>query len=108
MQEIKLKSNEFQPRSEYILIKPELPDKEVKTQSGIIIGQTKKSVTDRPMSGTVIAVGCDIQDIKEGDYVIYPNTDGLDLKFEDSDSLIEEAQFVLLREKSVLGKRKIG
>ena len=108
MQEIKLKSNEFQPRAEYILIKPELPDKEVKTQSGIIIGQAKKSVTDRPMSGTVIAIGCDIQDIKEDDYVIYPNTDGLDLKFEDSDPLIEEAQFVLLREKSVLGKRKIG
>lgn len=106
MQEIKLKSNEFQPRAEYILIKPELPDKEVKTQSGIIIGQAKKSVTDRPMSGTVIAVGSTIVDIKEGDYVIYPNTDGLDLKFEDSDSLIEEAQFVLLREKSVLGKRK--
>ena len=108
MQEIKLKSNEFQPRAEYILIKPELPDKdkEVKTQSGIIIGQVKKSVTDRPMSGTVIAVGSTIVDIKEGDYVIYPNTDGLDLKFEDSDPLIEEAQFVLLREKSVLGKRK--
>ena len=110
MQEIKLNSTEFQPRSEYILVKPELPDSEVKTQSGIIIGASKKSPspTNRPMSGTVIAVGCAIQDIKEGDYVIYPNTDGLDLKFLDSDPAIEEAQFVLLRDKSVLGKRKIG
>ena len=108
MQEIKLNSTEFQPRSEYILVKPELPDSEVKTQSGIIVGAVKKSPTNRPMSGTVIAVGCAIQDIKEGDYVIYPNTDGLDLKFLDSDPAIEEAQFVLLRDKSVLGKRKIG
>lgn len=108
MQEIKLNSTEFQPRSEYILVKPELPDDEAKTQSGIIIGTAKKSPTNRPMSGTVIAVGCAIQDIKEGDYVIYPNTDGLDLKFLDSDPAIEEAQFVLLRDKSVLGKRKIG
>lgn len=106
MQEIKLKSNEFQPRSEYILLRPDRGEKEVKTQSGIILGQVKKSASDRPMSGTVIAVGSTIEDIKEGDYVIYPNTDGLDLKFEDSDPLIEEAQFVLLREKSVIGRRK--
>lgn len=106
MQEIKLKSNEFQPRAEYILLRPDRGETEVKSQSGIILGQVKKSVVDRPMSGTVIAVGSAIVDIKEGDYVIYPNTDGLDLKFEDSDPLIEEAQFVLLREKSVIGKRK--
>ena len=106
MQEIKLNSTEFQPRAEYILIKPELPESEIKTSSGIILGTVKKSPTNRPMSGTVIAVGSAIQDIKEGDYVIYPNTDGLDLKFLDSDPAIEDAQFVLLRDKSVLGKRK--
>lgn len=106
MQEIKLNSNEFQPRAEYILVKPELPESEIKTASGIILGTVKKSPTNRPMSGTVIAVGSAITDIKEGDYVIYPNTDGLDLKFLDSDPAVEEAQFVLLRDKSVLGKKK--
>lgn len=106
MQEIKLNSTEFQPRAEYMLVKPELSDGEIKTASGIILGTVKKSPTNRPMSGVVLAVGSAITDIKEGDYVIYPNTDGLDLKFLDSDPAVEEAQFVLLRDKSVLGKKK--
>jgi len=96
-QEVQLLSSEFKAKNEYLLIKPEeLPTERV-TQSGLIIA-IKQSVLDRPSSGAVITVGSDIKDIEPGDFVLWPNTDGLDIKFIDGD-------FVLLRYKSVIGSK---
>lgn len=106
LQEIKMLSSEFQPRGKYIFVKPDIVNLEVKTNAGIIIS-SKKSVTDRPVSGVILAVGNEVEDLKAGDYVIFPATDGIDLKFEDSDTLIEQPQFMLLRNESIIGFKKI-
>jgi len=101
-QEVKINSTEFQPRNEYMLIQAEAPDfGEKKTEGGIIIpAQQQVSINDsRPSSGTVVSVGKDIDDIAVGDFVLWPNTDGLDLEFLDG-------PFILMRNQSVIGKKK--
>jgi len=98
-QVLDLTSAEFKPRNEYILIKP-IPIKTEKvSDGGILVPMLNKSVNDRPTSGDVIDVGDDINDIKTGDVVIWPGTDGLDLELNDGD-------FMLLRYKSVIGTKK--
>lgn len=97
-QEVQLLSTEFQSKNEFLLVKPaELPTEQV-TESGLILA-IKPSVIDRPSSGTVINVGSEILDINPGDFVLWPNTDGLDLKFIDGD-------FMLIRYKSIIGFKK--
>jgi co-chaperonin GroES (HSP10) len=98
---VQILSTEFQPKNEYILVKPQELDKgEKKTESGLIIAiQQNTSALDRPTSGVVVSVGSDIEDIKEGDFILWPDTDGLDLEFIDG-------PFMLLRYKSVIGSKK--
>lgn len=95
-QEVQIKSSAFRPKNEYILVKPELPPAEKKTESGIILPDLNRSVLDRPISGTAVSVGSDIEDITEGDFVLWPGTDGLDIEFTDG-------EFILLRYKSIIG-----
>lgn len=104
LQEVQMNSTEFQPRGKYIFVKPDLVNLEEKTAAGIILA-AKKSINDRPVSGTILAVGNEVTDLKPGDYVLFPNTDGIDLKFLDSDPLIEQSQFLLLRNESIIGKK---
>ena len=100
-QQINLNSTEFQPRNEYVLVKPvELETGEKKTESGLIIAISQnQSALDRPSTGEVVAVGSDIEDIKEGNFVLWPETDGIDLEFNDG-------TFMLLRQASVIGFKK--
>jgi co-chaperonin GroES (HSP10) len=98
-QEVQLKSTEFQPKQEYLLVKPvELDKGEKTTESGLIIPIARSSM-ERPTVGRVIEVGVDIEDIKIDDVILWPQTDGLDLQMEDGD-------FVLLRYASVIGSKK--
>lgn len=103
LQEIKMKSTDFQPMSEFLLVKAE-DVSNVETSNGGIIIQHTKSITQRPGSGTVIAVGKDCEGIEKGDYVVFPDTDGIDVKFTDTDTS-KEFDFLLLRYKSVIGKK---
>lgn len=98
-QEIKIQSTEFQPRNTFILVKPEELVSEKTTQGGIIIPMNNRSVTERPTSGIVIGVGEGVEDINEGDFVIWPNTDGIDFEFNDG-------HFMLLRYESIIGSKK--
>ncbi len=100
-QQVNLESTEFQPKNEYLLVRPqELEKGEKKTESGLIIAIAQNtSSLIRPTSGYVVAVGKDIEDITEGDFVLWPGTDGLDIEFTDG-------VFVLLRYKSVIGSKK--
>lgn len=100
-QVVHIASTDFQPKNEYILVNPEELDKgEKTTDSGLIIAIAQNtSSLDRPSSGTVVAVGKDIEDIKEGDFILWPDTDGLDLEFTDG-------PFMLLRYASVIGTKK--
>lgn len=84
-QRIYFKSEEFQPRNDLLLVEPIELKKEEITEGGIII-QNDFSSTDRPTSGRVVAVGkeiTDVSDIKPGSIVLWPNTDGIDLEFDD-------------------------
>lgn len=98
-QEVPIQSTEFQPRNEYVLVKPQSLAKEKKTESGLVYSMGPKSSLERPTSGEVISVGADIEDLPVGAFVIWPGTDGLDLEFEDG-------EFMLLRYKSIIGFKK--
>jgi co-chaperonin GroES (HSP10) len=105
LQEIKMLPTDFQPLQEFMLIKPDATSNEEVTEGGFIITH-QKSITMRPCSGVVLAKGPGCENIEVGDYVVFPDTDGIDVKFEDSDTLIDYSQFMLLRYKSVIGKKK--
>lgn len=98
-QEVALFSTEFQPKNEYLLIKPQALETERITGSGIVIQSNNRSALHRPTYGEVLSVGKDIDDIITGDFVIWPVTDGLDMELLDGD-------FMLLRYKSVIGMKK--
>ncbi len=98
-QQIDMVSSEFIPNSLYILVKP-ASAVEKTTAGGIIVPLTKKRNTfDRATSGVAIAVGEEVENIKTGNYVIWPSTDGLDLEFDDG-------EFILVRQASIIGFKK--
>lgn len=97
---VDFKSTEFQPRANSILVVYESPEKEVKTESGILI-ERKRSSLDRQTQGEVVAVGSEIDWISPGDVVVWAITDGMDLKMLDG-------EFLLLKEHSILGKSTKG
>lgn len=99
-QRIKMNSSEFQPKNEYLLVKPEDLEKEEKSSSGIVLSTGPKSSLIRPTLGTVISVGSDIEDIKEQATVVWPETDGLDLEFNDGN-------YILIRYRSIVGSKKL-
>ena len=94
-QKVDFKSTEFQPKNEFVLVGPFELKKEETLASGIVV-VNELSVTDRPTSGEVIAVGKDIDDIDVGSVILWPNTDGIDLEFTDGVK-------TLLRYKSIIG-----
>lgn len=96
-QTISIKSTEFQPLPEYLLVEPEALEKEEKTQSGIVIG-IQRSVVDRPSCGKIIKAGTNDLGLEENDYIVWPSTDGIDAEFTDG-------KFLLLKVKSVIGKQ---
>jgi co-chaperonin GroES (HSP10) len=98
-QQVNILSTDFQPKNEYLLVKPEAMVSERTTESGLVIPIKQTSILDRPTSGKVVSLGSDIADIKEGMLVLWPGTDGLDIEFIDGD-------FILLRYKSIIGSKK--
>lgn len=101
-QKIKMQSSEFEPRNGLVLIKPEELDKgEKTTETGLILAtKQNQSIVDRPSTGYVVAAGHPKESvIKVGEFVIWPDTDGLDLEFDDGD-------FLLIKADSIIGKRK--
>lgn len=102
LQLINMKSTEFEPMDEYALITPD-PVETDETSSGGIILYHQKSVIMRPCAGTVVACGNKCDNIMAGDYVVFPDTDGIEVKFLDS---TETKTFLLLRYASIIGVRK--
>lgn len=98
-QRVEMLSTDFQPKNEYVLVNPAEQLKEQTLDSGIVIALQPQSSLDRPTSGTVISVGSDIEDIKEGNFILWPNTDGLDIEFIDGVR-------ILLRYRSIIGSKK--
>lgn len=99
LQRVYVKSSEFQPNDELILVKPEPFKAEEVTESGLVVSIRKETVVERPAYGTVLGIGAKVQDINIGDIIFWPSTDGIDLEFDDG-------VFLLLRDKSIIGKKK--
>ena len=96
-----LLSTEFQPLSEFLLVKPKKLETEVKSDFGIVI-EKKRSVVDRPCSGEVLAIGKKASEetgINVGNYAIWVSTKGIDIKFKDG-------MFILLDYQSMIGYKK--
>lgn len=99
-QEVHMESTEFTPRKDTVLALYEVleEEKETLTAGGIILKTEKRSSLERTTFGKVVSVGQDISWISPNDTVVWANTDGINLKFNDG-------EFILLRENSILGKK---
>ena len=84
----------IKPLADRVLIKP--ADAESKTASGIIIPDSAK---EKPLKGTVIAVGNGTKDeemvLKEGDQVLYGKYAGTEIELDDNKYLIMRQSDVL-------------
>jgi len=84
----------IKPLADRVLIKP--ADAEAKTASGIIIPDSAK---EKPLKGTVIAVGNGTKDeemvLKEGDQVLYGKYAGTEIEIDDNKYLIMRQSDVL-------------
>lgn len=97
MQSVPIKSSQFKPLKDNILVKPITMDTEKTTDTGICLEINKtSSITDRPTMGEVIATGSGVTDIVVGDNLFWPLTDGIDFEFTDG-------EFMLLRYDSIIG-----
>ena len=84
------------PRGKQVLVKPNDAESRV-SEHGIISPDNEEQETKA--IGTVIAVGPEIKDIKEGNKVIYGAFAGEQISFKES---TEEVDFVLLFDEDVL------
>lgn len=69
------------PLADIVLIEPLV---ETKTKSGIIIPDTAK---ERPVKGRAVAVGVDVDTIKEGDTLLYKKWGGTEVKVKDKEMI---------------------
>lgn len=95
---VNIKSTDFTPRHDAILVVYDEPTKEVKTDLGIVV-ELQRSSLERQTSGEVVQVGEEIDWIKPGDLAIWAMTDGINLELLDG-------KFLVLREHSLLGIKK--
>jgi chaperonin GroES len=90
----------FRPLSDRILVEPK--ETELKTAGGIVIPDTADK--DKPMQGTVLAVGngkfidgkVQPLQVKIGDKILFGKYSGTSVKF-------ESTEFLVMREEDVMG-----
>lgn len=104
LQRIHSLSKSFHPTNGYLLVKPRDLEQEETSEGGIVVTlKQNKSSLERSSSGEVVHVGLgeekDEFKLSVGDTIVWPESDGLDLKFDDG-------EFLLLRYKSVIGMVK--
>lgn len=81
----------FRPLGDRILVKPD--PAEEKTESGLIIPDSAK---DKPVRGTVVAVGPAAPSVKEGSKVLYGEHAGTEI-------LLDKESFLVMREEQLFG-----
>ena len=98
-QNLRIKSTEFKPAKDLVLVKPiELDTGEVTTDTGLVVDlEQNQSIIDRPTTGTVIASAC--EDYTEGTEVMWLETAGQDIEFSDG-------VFMVLKEDTIIGSTK--
>lgn len=81
----------IKPLGERVLL--EVPEvKEEKTQSGLFVPDTVK---EKPNHAVVVAVGAKVEEVKEGDKVIYSKFAGTEVKEGDKKYMLMEINDVL-------------
>jgi chaperonin 10 Kd subunit len=81
----------IKPLGKRVLIK-QVEQEEV-TKSGIVLPGTASK--EKPITGEVLAVGKDVEDVKAGDKVIFEKYTGTEVKDEDDSFLILDIENVL-------------
>ena len=81
----------IKPLGERVLIKQ--TEQEEVTKSGIVLPGTASK--EKPITGEVIAVGKDVEDVKAGDKVIFEKYTGTEVKDGDDSFLILDIDNVL-------------
>jgi chaperonin GroES len=75
-----------------LLVQPEVVgDKEL--DSGLVLPQAAQG---KPVKGTVVAIGPDVEILKDGDTVLYSQYGGVDIEFDGRDMLVLRTADVLL------------
>lgn len=80
----------FKPLGDRLLV--ERIEEETTTASGIIIPDNAK---EKPSRGKVLAIGSDVEEVKEGDTVVFGKYSGTELVLEDKEYLVLEVSDVL-------------
>ena len=63
-------------------------DQTYKSDSGLVIVENTKDRNDLKPEGTVLAIGHDVHDVKEGDRVIFRKMSGTEVKVDGDDLLM--------------------
>ena len=80
----------FKPLGDRLLV--ERVEEVNTTASGIIIPDNAK---EKPSQGKVLAIGSDVEEVKEGDVVVFGKYSGTELALEDKEYLVLEVSDVL-------------
>lgn len=83
----------LKPLHDNVILKKEKAEKETTTASGIILTDNAKNV---PSYATMVAIGPDSKaDIKENDKVVYKEYSGTNVKLDEEEYIIIEAEDIL-------------
>jgi chaperonin GroES len=80
----------FKPLGKRVLV--ERTEVEAKTASGIILVDSAK---EKPNTATVVAIGSEVTELKEGDSIVFENFRGTELTLEGVDYLILDIENVM-------------
>ena len=80
----------FKPLGDRLLV--ERVEEVNTTASGIIIPDNAK---EKPSQGKVLAIGSDVEEVKEGDVVVFGKYSGTELTLDDKEYLVLEVSDVL-------------
>ena len=80
----------FKPLGDRVLV--ERVEETNTTASGIIIPDNAK---EKPSEAKVLAIGSDVEDVKEGDVVVFGKYSGTDLVLDGKDYLVLEVSDIL-------------
>ena len=80
----------FKPLGDRVLV--ERVEEETTTASGIIIPDNAK---EKPSRGKVLAIGSEVEEIREGDIVVFGKYAGTDLVLDDNEYLVLEVSDIL-------------
>ena len=84
----------MKPLGDRVVLKQQ--EAEEKTKSGIILPDSAK---EKPQAAVVVSVGPDVDQVKEGDKVIYTEYAGTEVKYQEEEYTIVDQKDIIAIEK---------